>query len=149
MNVIGKGGFGAVVQVRMKTTGEIFAMKIQPKISLLHQYRSDKIRITSELAASVVFDHPYLSSVSYAFNTETLTMLVYPISTCGDLRRSLSFCDGRMSLDRVTFYSAEIVSALMYLHRHDIMYRDLKPGNVLLNSDGHIKLADFGALVMA
>ena len=51
-----------------------------------------------------------------------------------------------MSMDRVVFYAAEILSALMYLHRHDIMYRDLKPSNVLLMADGHVKLVDLGSL---
>ena len=95
----------------------------------------------------MVFNHPYIASVAYAFQTETMVMLVSPISACGDLRRSLNLCQNNcMGLDRVVFYAAEIVSALMYLHRHDIMYRDLKPSNVLLNSDGHIMLADFGSV---
>ena len=86
LNVIAKGGFGVVVQVRMKSTGKICAMKIQPKISLLRQFRNDKSRITSELAASVVFNHPYIAEIACAFHTETLTMLVSPFSACGDLR---------------------------------------------------------------
>ena len=147
LSVIATGGYGVVVQARMKSTGIVYAMKIQPKISLLRQYHRDKSRITSELAASVVFNHPYLSSIAYAFHTSTLAMLVSPMCCCGDLSRSLQMCpDGQMSLDRVTFYTAEIVSALMYLHRRGIMYRDLKPPNVLLSCDGHIKLADFGAI---
>ena len=147
LNLIAKGGFGVVAQVRMKSTGRMYAMKVQPKLELLKQFRKDKTRITSELAASVVFDHPYLANIAYAFHTETLTMLVSEISSCGDLSRSLKLCpDNRMSADRVVFYAAEIISALMYLHRHDIMYRDLKPANVLLFGDGHIKLADFGSI---
>ena len=147
LNVIAKGGFGLVVQARMKSSKQVYAVKIQPKIDLMNQFRHDKSRITSELAASVVFKHPYLLGLSYAFHTETLTMLVSPISTCGDLHRAVKFCPSRqMSLDRVVFYSAEVISALRYLHTHDIMFRDLKPSNVLLNGDGHIKLTDFGTL---
>ena len=146
LNVIAKGGFGLVAQVRMKSTNSLYAMKIQPKKALLKHFYKDKSRVTNELAGSVVFDHPYLANIAYAFHTETLTMLVSEISSCGDLSRSLKLCpDNRMSADRVVFYAAEIISALMYLHRHDIMYRDLKPANVLLFGDGHIKLADFGA----
>ena len=120
-------------------------MKVQPKNALLRHFRKDKNRVTCELAASVVFSHPYLASIAYAFQTETLVMLVSPISACGDLRRCMSLCvNKRMTIDRVMFYAAEIVSALMYLHRHDVMYRDLKPANV--SADGHIMLADFGSL---
>ena len=147
LSLIAQGGFGVVAQCRKITTGRTYAMKIQPKAALLRQYCKDKSRVTSELAASVVFNHPYIAGIAYAFHTETMTMLVSPISACGDLRRTLKYCpDKRMSLDRVVFYAAEITSALMYLHRHEIMYRDLKPANVLLHADGHIMLADFGSL---
>ena len=147
LSIIGRGGFGLVVLARMKISGSTYAMKIQPKVLLLRRNKKDCGRITSELAASVVLNHPYLSGIACGFQTDTLTMLVSPVCTCGDLRRSLKLCPNKqMSLDRVVFYAAEIVSALMYLHCHDIMYRDLKPSNVLLNGDGHIKLADFGSV---
>ena len=147
LNVISTGGFGLVLQCRHILTGMDYAMKVQPKAALLRHCRLDKTRVTSELAASVVFCHPYITFLTYAFHTETLTMLVSPISACGDLHRSLNLCPHkRMDMNRVVFYTAEIVSALMYMHRHDIMYRDLKPGNVLLNADGHVMLADFGSL---
>ena len=147
LNLLAQGGYGVVVQVRKIRTKQVFAMKIQSKLQLLRQFRQDKSRVTSELAAGTVFNHPYVAGIAYAFQTETLAMIVLPLSACGDLRRSLSLCpNSRMSLDRVTFYAAEISSALMYMHMHEIMYRDLKPGNVLLNADGHIMLADFGSL---
>ena len=147
LNVIAKGGFGIVVQVRQKSSGIKYAMKIQSKKTMINQHGKDISRITAELAANVVFNHPYIAGIAYAFHSELLTMLVSPISGCGDLRRSLKLCPlARMSLDRVVFYAAEITSALMYLHRHEIMYRDLKPSNVLLHSDGHVRLSDFGSL---
>ena len=146
-SVIGKGAFGLVAHVQMKSTGSMYAMKIQPKAALLRNYRKDLSRLTSELAASVVLDHPYVSGIVCAFHTTTLTMLVSSLCTCGDLRRSLKLCaNEQMCVDRVVFYAAEIISALLYLHSHDIMYRDLKPSNVLLHEDGHIKLADFGSI---
>ena len=147
LNLFAQGAFGVVVQCRSISTNQLFAMKIQSKMQLLRQFRHDKDRVTREMAASVVFSHPYIAGIAYAFQTQTLVMLVSPVSACGDLRRSQSLCpDHRMSLDRVVFYTAEISSALMYMHLHEIMYRDLKPGNVLLNADGHIMLADFGSL---
>ena len=147
LNIVAQGAYGVVVQCRKIRTNQIYAMKIQLKMDLLRQYRSDKSRVTSELEASTVFNHPYIAVIAYALQTETMVMLVSRISACGDLARSRSLCpEGRMNLDRVIFYGAEISSALMYMHKHDIMYRDLKPGNVLLNADGHIMLADFGSL---
>ena len=147
LNVLAQGGFGVVIQCRHIPSKVLYAMKIQSKVQLLRQFYKDKERLTREMAANVVFNHPYISGIMFAFQTQTLTMLVSPISACGDLRRSLNLCPSkRMSLDRVTFYSAEISAALMYMHLHDIMYRDLKPANVLLNADGHVMLADFGSL---
>ena len=147
LSLLAQGAYGVVVQCRKIRTNQIYAMKIQSKLELLKQFRLDKSRVTSELEASTVFCHPYIAGIAYALQTETLVMLVSPISACGDLRRSLNFCTNhRMSLERVIFYAAEISSALMYMHKNDIMYRDLKPGNVLLNADGHIMLADFGSV---
>ena len=147
LDVIATGAFGLVFHCRKISTNQHYAMKVQPKSSLLRLFRFDKNRVTNELAANILFSHPYISGIVYAFQTETLTMLVSRISACGDLRRSLSICrDHRMCLDRVVFYSSEILSALMYLHRHDVIYRDLKPSNILLNADGHVMLADFGSL---
>ena len=147
LNMISHGAFGVVIQCQHRTTGLDYAVKVQPKAHLLRHYRKEKDRVISEVAAGVVFDHPYIVSIAYAFQTTTLTMIASPISACGDLRRSLNHCpDKRMSVDRVVFYAAEIVSALMYLHRHGILYRDLKPANVLLDADGHVKLADLGSL---
>ena len=91
--------------------------------------------------------HAYLTQLAYAFQTPTLAVMVMTLCECGDLNRSLSLCpEGRMSLERVQFYTAEIISALCYLHDNELIYRDLKPANVLLNGDGHIMLADFGSL---
>ena len=147
MNVIAQGGFGLVLQCRNTTNNTQYAMKIQSKAALLRSFRRDKSRVTSELEAGIVFNHPYIASVIAAFQTESLVMMVSPISTCGDLHRSLHHCPNKqMPLERVAFYSAEITSALMYMHRHNIMYRDLKPANVLLQADGHIVLADFGSV---
>ena len=73
--------------------------------------------------------------------------MVMPLSACGDLSRALRLCPkGRMDFKRVQFYMAEITSALCYLHDNNLIYRDLKPGNILLNADGHVMLADFGSL---
>jgi len=144
---ISSGSYGAVVSCVKKSTGVVYAMKIQPKSTLLRLYRRDKRRVMTEMHAYAICDHPYVTKLCYAMQSESLTMLVMPISKCGDLGRSLLFTEcGHFSPERVQFYCAEIVSALFYLHNFGLIYRDLKLGNVLLNADGHITLADFGTL---
>ena len=147
LNLLAHGAFGVVVQSRKVSSNELYAMKIQSKLQMIRQFRYDKDRVSRELEASVVLRHPYIAGLAYAFQTKFLAVLVFPVSACGDLRRSLGLCpEGRMSLARVIFYAAEICSALMYMHVHNVMYRDLKPANVLLNADGHIMLTDLGSL---
>lgn len=145
--VIAQGAFGVVVTCVKKSTGIVYAMKIQPKATLLKLYRSDKRRVMTEMQAYAVCDHPYVAKLCYAMQSESLAMLVMPIAECGDLGRSLLFTEcGYFSHQRVQFYTAEIVSALLYLHNFGLIYRDLKLGNVLLHANGHISLADFGSL---
>ena len=146
-NKLAEGGFGIVLQCIKKTTGQEYAMKVQPKVGLLRHFKKDPYKVLLELTAYSRFDHPYVVTAEYAFQTDTLVMLAMPIAHCSDLRRSLSLCvSGSMGFDRVQFYVAEIASALVYFHSHGILYRDLKPANVLLHTDGHIRLADFGSL---
>ena len=122
-------------------------VEIQPKYDLLKCNINNRARVIQEVQAYARCQHPYVSGLAYAFQTPTLAMLVMPIALCVDLRRSLTLApDGRMPQSRVAFYAAEISSALMYLHSHGFIYRDLKPSNVLLNGDGHVMLADFGSL---
>ena len=57
------------------------------------------------------------------------------------------FNKGKMSEENALFYIAEVILAIEYLHDHDVLYMDLKPENVLIGHDGHIRLADFGLSV--
>lgn len=69
------------------------------------------------------------------------------LATAGDLQRALNKSpDERLTEERVRFYVAEITLALAYLHQMGLMYRDLKPNNVLLHEDGHIQLVDLGGV---
>lgn len=144
---LGEGASALVVHCQKKTTGRDYAMKIQPKYDLLKCCGGTKSKVVQELHAYTQCRHPYVTSIAYAFHSPTIAVMVMPLALCGDLRRSLgATAGGRMMFARVQFYAAEIASALHYLHSHGFIYRDLKPGNVLLNADGHIMLADFGSL---
>jgi len=146
-DVIAQGAFGIVANCTKISTGAEFAMKIQPKAVLLKHFKNDKRRVMTEMQAYAAFDHPYVTKIAYAFCTESLAILVMHVSRCGDLLTLMRHSETeRFSSDRVKFYTTEIVSALIYLHSFGFMHRDLKLGNILLNSDGHISLTDFGTV---
>lgn len=144
---IAEGGFGVILQCTKISTGIDYAMKVQPKAQLIRHFKKEPSKVLLEMQAYARCVHPYLAGLEYAFQTPSLAVLVMPLASCGDLRRALSLCpSGVMDFTRVQFYAAEITDALCYLHFNGILYRDLKPTNVLLNVDGHIRLADFGSV---
>ncbi len=88
-------------------------------------------------------DHPFLMKLHYAFQTGRKLYLVLDYCPGGELFFHLSRFK-RFPEGVVRFYSAELVLALQHLHNSGIIYRDIKPENILLDRDGHLKLGDFG-----
>lgn len=145
---LGEGGFGFVVHVQKKSTKKHYAMKIQTKIGLLECYSDDLTRVDFEKQAFASCQHPFIVNLDYAFQSDTLVIMALGLSTAGDLQQALnSAAQNRLPEARVQFYVAEVVLALGHLHSMGLMYRDLKPNNILLDYDGHIKLADLGGVV--
>ena len=138
---LGKGSFGCVYLVKKKTTGEIYALKALDKRALArdHQlkYALGECRILRQL------DSPFIVHLYDSFQTPNRFYMLLEYCPGKDLGVVLE-SRGTFKQDEVRFFAAEILLALEYLHDRDIMYRDLKPDNVLLDSTGHIKLADFG-----
>jgi serine/threonine protein kinase len=144
---LGEGAFGFVIHCKKKSTGKHYAMKIQTKLGLLHNCRDDLAKVNLEKLACASCQHPFIINLDYAFQTDSLAIMVLNLATAGDLNKSLFNCIGtRMDEERVRFYTAEIVLALSYLHQMGLIYRDLKPQNVLLHEDGHIQLVDLGGV---
>mmetsp|Transcript_23941 Transcript_23941/g.39982 ORF Transcript_23941/g.39982 Transcript_23941/m.39982 type:complete len:673 (+) Transcript_23941:161-2179(+) len=146
-NKLGEGGFGFVVHCRKKSTGKHYAMKLQTKKGLLECFQDDPWRADYEKQAFASCQHPFIVNLDYAFQTDALAIMVLGLATAGDLQKALNRSpEERLSEERVRFYVAEMVLALSYLHQMGLMYRDLKPNNVLLNEDGHIQLVDLGGV---
>jgi serine/threonine protein kinase len=144
---LGEGGFGFVVHCRKRSTGKHYAMKLQTKKGLIECFSDDPWRADFEKQAFASCQHPFIVNLDYAFQTDSLAIMVLGLATAGDLQKALNRAsEERLSEERVRFYVAEIVLALSYLHQMGLMYRDLKPNNVLLNEDGHIQLVDLGGV---
>jgi serine/threonine protein kinase len=145
---LGEGGFGLVVHCKKKSTGKHYAMKIQTKKGLLECFADDPWRVDFEKQAFAKCQHPFIVNMDYAFQNETLAIMVLGLGSAGDLQKALNNSPHfRLAESRAQFYTAEIVLALAYLHEIGLMYRDLKPSNVLLNADGHVQLVDLGGVV--
>lgn len=144
LRVLGKGSFGKVVLVRKRTgkeSGGLFAMKILRKAHLVKRRQIERTK-TERKVLSVV-DHPFIMKLHFAFQTDEKLYLVLDYCPGGELFFHLSRY--RRFPERVArFYAAELLLAIGHLHRRGIIYRDLKPENVLLDAEGHVKLGDFG-----
>ena len=145
---LGEGGFGCVVHCIKKSTGKHYAMKIQTKKGLLECFADDPWRVDGEKQAFASCQHPFIVNLDYAFQNETLAVMVLGLASAGDLQKALVDApEEKLTEERVQFYAAEIVLALAHLHQMGLMYRDLKPNNVLVNDDGHVQLVDLGGVV--
>eukprot|EP01127_Copromyxa_protea_P015498 TRINITY_DN4467_c0_g2_i1.p1 TRINITY_DN4467_c0_g2~~TRINITY_DN4467_c0_g2_i1.p1 ORF type:complete len:421 (+),score=79.80 TRINITY_DN4467_c0_g2_i1:66-1328(+) len=141
LKVIGKGSFGKVLLVRKKDTQRVFAMKILNKKIIIE--RNEVEHTKSEKSILTKLDFPFLVKMHYAFQTEEKLYFVMDYICGGELFYHLTR-EKTFTEDRVRFYGAEIVAAVEYLHDAGVIYRDLKPENVLLTSDGHVVVTDFG-----
>ncbi|XP_063229979.1 RAC serine/threonine-protein kinase [Bacillus rossius redtenbacheri] len=141
LKVLGKGTFGKVILCREKATGHLYAIKILKKEVIIQK---DEVAHTlTENRVLRTTSHPFLISLKYSFQTADRLCFVMEYVNGGELFFHLSR-ERVFSEDRTRFYGAEIISALGYLHEEGIIYRDLKLENLLLDKDGHIKIADFG-----
>lgn len=141
LKVLGKGTFGKVILSREKGTGRIYAIKILKKNVIIQK---DEVAHTiTENRVLKKTRHPFLTALKYSFETSDRVCFVMEYANGGELFFHLSR-ERSFSEERTRFYGAEIVSALGYLHSEGIIYRDLKLENLLLDKDGHIKIADFG-----
>ncbi|KAK6926864.1 Protein kinase domain [Dillenia turbinata] len=139
---LGSGDTGSVHLVELCGTGEYFAMKAMDKNVMLN--RNKVHRACAEREILDMLDHPFLPALYASFQTKTHICLITDYCPGGELFLLLDMQPTKvLKEDAVRFYAAEVVVALEYLHCQGIIYRDLKPENVLLQSSGHVSLTDF------
>lgn len=138
---LGAGGFGMVLLAKKRDTGRFYAIKVLDKRILISQNQCHSIFREKEVLA--VVEHPFVVALRYAFQTPDHLCFVLDYIEGGNMYSDLM--RGPYTHERAVFYAAQIVLATQHLHELDILYRDLKPDNVLLTLDGSVKLADMGA----
>jgi len=164
---LGTGSFGRVHLVRSKHNGRFYAVKVLGKEKVVRMKQVEHTNSEREMLVRV--RHPFLVNLWGTFHDVNNLYMVMDfvaggelfsllrksqVSGVGNLASKLSYlsaepADGRAMIQRfpnsvAKFYAAEVALALDYLHSLDIIYRDLKPENLLLGADGHVKVTDFG-----
>ncbi|KAI8917054.1 kinase-like domain-containing protein [Powellomyces hirtus] len=142
VKVIGKGAFGEVRLVQKGDTGKIYAMKTLRKTEMVKKDQLAHVKAERDVLAESV-NTPWVVQLYYSFQDPVFLYLIMEFLPGGDLMTMLIKYD-TFSEDVTRFYMAECVSAIDAVHSLGYVHRDIKPDNLLIDKDGHIKLSDFG-----
>ena len=139
---LGYGDIGSVYLVELRGTNTFFAMKVMDKASLVS--RNKLLRAQTEREILSQLDHPFLPTLYSHFETDKVYCLVMEFCGGGNLYSLRQKQPNKwFTEDAARLFASEVLLALEYLHMLGIVYRDLKPENVLVRDDGHIMLSDF------
>ncbi|XP_059544120.1 ribosomal protein S6 kinase alpha-5 isoform X2 [Myotis daubentonii] len=146
LKVLGTGAYGKVFLVRKISghdAGKLYAMKVLKKATIVQKAKTTEHTRTERQVLEHIRQSPFLVTLHYAFQTETKLHLILDYINGGELFTHLSQRE-RFKEHEVQIYIGEIVLALEHLHKLGIIYRDIKLENILLDSNGHVVLTDFG-----
>jgi len=143
IKTIGKGAFGEVRVVRNKHDKVIYAMKTMRKKDMIEKNQVAHVKAERDLMANAANTSSFLVKLNFSFQDDVYLYLVMEYCGGGDLMTILMRED-ILSEDQARFYMAELAMAINAVHELDFVHRDLKPDNILIAHDGHIKLSDFG-----
>uniref|UniRef100_A0A671LV65 Serine/threonine-protein kinase N2-like n=1 Tax=Sinocyclocheilus anshuiensis TaxID=1608454 RepID=A0A671LV65_9TELE len=141
--VLGRGHFGKVLLAEYSITGEMFAIKALKKGDIVARDEVESLMCEKRIFETVnSVRHPFLVNLFACFQTKEHVCFVMEYAAGGDLMMHIHA--DVFSEPRATFYAACVVLGLQFLHEHEIVYRDLKLDNLLLDTEGFVKIADFG-----
>ena len=154
MKTIGTGTFARVFLCKQKrrsthqdedeannNSGDFFALKVLSMHDVIRLKQVDHVK--SEKNILLEINHPFLVDMIWHYKDKSFLYMLFPYVCGGELFSYLRSV-GRFGVATAQFYAVEIVSALDYLHSLSIVYRDLKPENLLLDKEGHLRITDFG-----
>lgn len=139
---IGKGSTCQVHLVQEKTTQKVYAMKMMNKVQLLKRNQVSHIRTERDIL-TLSYGNPWLVQLYYSFQDDDYLYLIMEYIPGGDLM-GLLILKNFFTEDQTRFFIAEIILSVLSVHKMHYVHRDLKPDNILIDKNGHIKLSDFG-----
>nr|AHZ63842.1 neochrome 1 [Cylindrocystis sp. VAZE] len=144
---LGSGDSGSVVLAELRGTGFLFAVKVMEKENMIERNKVHRVAAEREILEHL--DHPFLPTLYASYQTAKHVCFVTDFCKGGELYSILEEQpENRFEESLVRFYAAEVLLALEYLHCQGVIYRDLKPENLLLTDGGHILLTDFDLSIL-
>jgi len=145
LQILGEGYEGKVLHARKKDCGVMYALKVLDKQILAQRSRRWQLHASRELECLIACDHPYIVRIAYSFQTPQYLYMVQEHVPNHTIAAYLDAYEGRpVREEEVRFIICELVLALAHMHSKQIVYRDLKPANVLIDEDGHLRMVDMG-----
>ena len=141
LKLLGTGSFGRVLLVRLKRNNKLYAMKVLSKTFIKKRHQEEHTKTERDLMVKI--NSPFVINIKFAFQDISKLYIVTEFMQGGDMFFHLHEI-GKFNDERAKFYFIELTLALEFLHKNNMVYRDLKPENILMDSEGHIKIADFG-----
>ncbi|KAK9455353.1 hypothetical protein V1511DRAFT_458845 [Dipodascopsis uninucleata] len=140
---ISRGAFGSVYLTKKKTTGDYFAMKVLKKSDMIAKNQITNVKAERAIMMAQA-ESPFVAKLFFTFQSKEYLYLVMEYMNGGDMAALLKAFGAGLPEDWVKKYIAEVILGIENLHERGVVHRDLKPDNLLIDMNGHLKLTDFG-----